>query len=343
MEERIISKKNNYDTLASSIRDGNVDKLYIFHGEERYLLEHSLGSMRKLLCPNGLDGFNYNYFDGSKLTVDLLENAIDTLPVFADKTFIEIHDFNLFKGDARERFCKIFADLPDYVCIVFVFNTIEYKPDGRQKLNKELLKHMNVIDFVAQGQDRLVKWIKRHFADAGKNISTHDAEYLSFITGGLMVNLKGEIEKVAAYSKSEMITKQDIDTVVTPVLDTVVYKLADALASRNSKQALQILDELFQMREVPHRLISSVSIKMRQLLAARICIENNLDKAKLMKLTGIRFDFQAKMLMNTANKAKLSECRAAVLACAATALELNSTSTNPESQMIELVTKLALV
>jgi len=299
--------------------------------------------MRKLLCPNGLDGFNYNYFDGSKLTVELLENAIDTFPVFAEKTFIEIHDFNLFKGDARERFCEVFADLPDYVCVVFVFNTIEYKPDGRQKLNKEILKHVNVIEFVAQGQDRLVKWIKRHFADAGKSISTHDAEYLSFITGGLMVNLKGEIEKVAAYSKGEVITKQDIDTVVTPVLDTVVYKLTDALVSRNSRQALQILDELFQMREVPHRLISSVSIKMRQLLTARICIENNLDKSKLMKLTGIRFDFQAKMLMNTAAKAKLSECRAAVLACAATALELNSSSTNPESQMIELVTKLALV
>jgi len=315
--------------------------LYIFHGEERYLLERSLDTLRKLLCPDGLSSFNYNYFDGNTLTVDEFENAVNTFPAFAEKTLIEVHDFNLFKGDARERFCKIFADLPDYVCIVFVYSTIEYKPDGRQKLNKELLKHINVIDFVAQGQDRLVKWIRRHFADAGKSISTNDAEYLSFITGGLMVNLKGEIEKVAAYSINDTISKQDIDAVVTPVLDTVTYKLTDALVNRNNKHALQLLDELFQMREAPHTLIYSISLKMRQLLAARICIENKLTKTKLIELTGIRHEFQARLLMNTASKTTLSECRFAVLSCASTAFELNSSSTDSESQIIELVTRLA--
>jgi len=341
MEDKPISKKNTFDTLTSSIKEGNVDNFYIFHGEERYLLERSLDSLRKLLCPDGLSGFNYNHFDGGKITVDILENTINTLPAFAERTLIEVHDFNLFKSDSRERLCEIFADLPDYVCIIFVYSTVEYKPDGRQKLNKEILKHANVIDFVAQGQDRLVKWIKRHFADAGKSISTSDAEYLSFITGGLMVNLKGEIEKTAAYSRSEMVTKNDIDAVVTPVLDTVAYKLTDAIVGRNSKQALQVLDELFQMREVPHKLIYSISLKMRQLLAARLCIENKLDKTKLMELAGIKHEFQARMLMGTASKAKLSECRQAVLTCANTAFELNSSSTDPESQMIELVTKLA--
>jgi len=341
MEDRAISKKNTFDTLTSSIKQGEVDNLYIFHGEERYLLERSLDSLRKLLCPEGLSGFNYNYFDESTLTIDALENAINTYPVFADKTLIEVHDFNLFKSDARERLCELFADLPDYVCIIFVFSAIEYKPDGRQKLNKEILKYASVVDFVAQAQDRLVKWIKRHFADAGKSISINDAEYLSFITGGLMVNLKGEIEKAAAYSKSETVTKQDIDAVVTPVLDTVAYKLTDALVNRNNRQALQVLDELFQMREVPHKLIYSISLKMRQLLAARVCIENKLDKNKLMTLAGIRHEFQARMLMSTAGKATLSECRTAVLSCASTAFALNSSSSDPESQMIELVTRLA--
>ena len=294
-----------------------------------------------MLCPEGLDGFNYKRYDGKGLSVDEFEDAVDTFPVFAERTLIEIHDFDIFKSDAKPRLNDIFSDLPDHVCVLFIYSTLEYKPDGRQKINKDLLKHAIVIDFVVQEQDKLVKWIKRHFNDAGKNITTGDAEYLAFITGGLMASLNGEIEKTAAYAKGENITRNDIDAVVTPVLDTVAYKLTDAIISRDNIRALRTLDELFQMREVPHKLIYSISLKMRQLLAARICIENNQNKAALMEICSIRHDFQARTLFNTAEKATLADCRNAVLDCSETALELNS-SADPESRIIELITRLAL-
>ena len=274
------------------------------------------------------------------MPIDEIEDAVNTFPAFAEKTLVEIHDFDIFKNDSKERLRDIFSDLPDFVCVVFIYSTIEYKPDGRQKINKEILKHANVVEFVVQDQDNLVKWIKRHFRDTGKNISTTDAEYLAFITGDLMATLNGEIEKTAAYSKEETVSRKDIDAVVTPVLDTVAYKLSDALISRENKKALQLLDELFQMREAPHKLMYSISLKMRQLLAARVCIENDLSKAKLMEICSIRHDFQARILMSTASKATLSSCRTAVLSCSETALELNS-ATEPESRMIELIAKLA--
>ena len=296
--------------------------------------------MRALLCPEGLDSFNYKRYEGKTLPVETLEVAINTLPAFAERTMIEIHDFDIFKSDQRDRLCEIFSDLPDYVCIVFVYSTIEYKPDGRQKINKEILKYVSAVDFIRPDQDRLVKWIRRHFHDTGKKITADDAEYLAFITGGLMTNLNGEIEKAAAYAKSDYVTRNDIDKVVTPVLDAVAYKLTDAIVSRDNARTLRLLDELFQMREVPHKLMYSISLKMRQLLAARVCIENDLDRNRLMKMCALRQEFQAKALLSTAKKATLDEWRNAVLNCSQTALELNSAA-DPESRMIELVTKLA--
>jgi len=341
VEDLPIKTNNNYNNLISTLKSGELEMLYIFHGEERYLLERSLSSLRTKVCPDGLDGFNYKRYEGKGLTIDEMEDAVNTFPAFAEKTLVEIHDFDIFKNDAKERLLDIFSDLPDYVCIVFIYSTIEYKPDGRVKINKEILKHANVVEFVVQDQNNLIKWIMRHYRDAGKSISTSDAEYLAFITGGLMATLNGEIEKTAAYSTKETVTRQDIDAVVTPILDTVAYKLSDALISKENAQALKLLDELFQLREAPHKLIYSISLKMRQLLAARLCIENNLGKSTLMEMCGIRHEFQARILMNTAKRATLSSCRNAVLYCSETALELNS-STEPESRMIELVTKLAL-
>ena len=134
--------------------------------------------------------------------------------------------------------------------------------------------------------------------------------------------------------------QEDIDAVVMPEMDAVVYKLTDALVQRDHKAAMRILDELLRMREAPHKLLFSISLKMRQLLAARVCLDRGLGRDALMDLCGIRYEFQARTLMETARKTTLSKCRDAVLRCADAAYDLNS-APEPEARLTELIVRLA--
>ena len=334
-------KADGYKVFTESLAAGSVGGLYIFHGEERYLLERALGELRSRLCPEGQNSFNYRRFEAKGLNIDQLSDAIDTLPAFAEKTLTEVHDFDIFNSGEKQRLGDLFSDLPDYACIVFVYSTVQYKPDGKVKANAEILKHARVVEFALQDQAKLANWIRRHFSSAGKIISAQDAEYLAFITGGSMSALLGEIAKVSAYAKGETITRADIDAVVTPVLDTVAYKLADALARRDHAGSMRIMGELLQMREAPHMLLFGISLKMRQLLAARVCIDSGLGKQWLMDNCGIRHDFGARSLLDTARKMTLEGCRDAVLHCTESAHELNSMP-EPEARLTELIVKLAL-
>lgn len=334
-------KDDGYKKLAESIKTGDIGKLYIFHGDERYLLERSLSDLRRCLCPYGLSGFNYKRFEGKNISADLLEEAVDALPSFASRTLIEIHDFDIFKSDNKQHLLKILSELPDYVCVLLVYTSMIFKPDRRVKADAELLKLAEVIEFSVQEQDKLVKWIRLHFRDAGKNIAVKDAEYLAFITGGYMSVLYGEIGKTAAYAKGDTVTRADIDAVVVPILDTVAYKLTDAIARREHAGALTIMDELLQMKEAPHKLLFSIALKMRQLLAARVLIENRLGKNELMDICSIKHEFQARSLIDTARVMTLEKCRDAVLHCSQTAYDLNS-SPEPEARLTELILKLAL-
>ena len=331
---------DGYLNLVESIKGGRIGNLYVFHGDERYLLERCLGEIRKKLCPDGLDSFNYKRFEGRSVTLDVLDEAINTVPAFAERTLVEIHDYDIFKSNTKPELSGIFSELPEYVCLLFIYDTLQYKPDGRKKQDAELLANAEVVEFTVADQLRLVKWIKRHFEDAGKRVSTDDAEYLALLTGGLMTTLSGEIEKVAAYAKGETVTREDIDALVIPTPDTAAYKLADALLRREHIAAMRILDELLRMREAPHKLMFGISLKMRQLLAARVCIDNNSGKEALMDMCGIRHDFQARALMDTARKTTLARICGMVSACSETAFALN-TGNDPEASMIELIAKLA--
>ncbi len=332
-----------FNALVEALKSGSPANLYIFYGEERYLLEHYLEQLRSAILTDGFEEFNYRRFDGKSLTIDELSYAVDSLPVFAERTFIEVHDFDIFKCTEEDKntLISIFSDIPDYVCLVLVYNTIEYKPDGRIKLNAELKKLFSIVEFRIQEQSRIIKWIKVHFQRLGKEINDKDAEYLTFVTGGLMTTLSGEIEKVAAYSRGNDITRADIDAVVTPVLDAVIYKLTDSITARDFDQSAKILDDLFRMREVPHKIIYSISLKLRQLLAAKLCLADKLGVKDLMRIANIKYEFQARNLLGSARGVSLEWCRNALRRCSDTALQLNSSRASGEELLTELIVSIA--
>ena len=333
------------DMLKKDIDSGNIGNLYVLHGEERYLLERYLNRMREEISTGDFDDFNFKRFDGASLSLDELLSAADALPVFAERTFIEVHDFDIFRrsDDEKAVLIEMFSDIPEYVCIVFVYDTIEFKVDGRKKINGDIKKYLNTVEFVIQEQSKLVKWIKSHFTNLGKRISTSDAEYLTFITGGFMTSLSGEIEKVSAFCKSDTISRADIDSVVIPVLDAVIFRLSDAISQGNFKKASEIMDDLLRMREVPHKIIYSITQKLRQLLTARVCLENKLGKKELMEISNCRYEFQAKSLMASAKQRSLSWCKKAVLLSAETAFSMNSSGEKGETLLVGLLIDLSAI
>ncbi|MCL2079711.1 MAG: DNA polymerase III subunit delta [Oscillospiraceae bacterium] len=336
-----ISDNTSYDSLRAALKNGNIAGCYVFHGRERYLLWTAIQNLRKLLCPDGLDSFNYKRFDGKQLEIDKLEEAVETFPAFGEKTLIEVHDYDIFSGGDTARLCKILEDIPSYACVAFIYDTIEYKTDNRLKTTREILKNVDVVEFNIQDEKKVTHWIIRHFRDAEKHISPDDAQYLAMITDGLLTTLHGEIKKISAYSQNAVISKSDIDAVVIPALDAVAYMLTDAVIKKSKRLALQNLDKLLQMREAPHKLLYSISARFRQLLAARVFIDNNIGKAEFMKVCSISHNIQADKLFDTARKTSLSYCKRAVTMCSLAAKELNSTANN-EARITELVVMLTL-
>ncbi|NLA85985.1 MAG: DNA polymerase III subunit delta, partial [Clostridiales bacterium] len=232
------------------------------------------------------------------------------------------------------------SDLPDYICLIFVFDIIEYAPDKRKKLPIFLSKEAKIVAFNVQKQSEIIKWIKRHFAANGKKIDTPTAEHLAFITGGLMTRLNIEIEKVSAYTEDEIITRAHIDALVTPVLDAVSYQLTDHIANRDFNAASAVLFDLFSMREPAHKLMFSISLMLRQLMAARLLYEDGRGEKALMELCNLKYNFQARKLMTSARKIQLEDCRKAVILCAETAYKMN-TGSDSEYLLTELLLCLA--
>lgn len=307
-----------FQKFKEDLSAGTLGRAYVFYGEESYLREHYLEALRKKLISAGFEDFNYHRVEGKDVNVQTLAEMAEAMPMMAERTLLVAVDFDIFKlnEEQRDRLIALLEDIPPYCCVVFVYDTVEYKPNKTmKKLCKAIDSHAEAVEFRPASGSDLEAWIARRFRALGKNIDRQTAEYLIFTCGGLMTGLVPEIAKIGAYAKGASITKADIDAVADPVLSAEVFRLSDAVLQGDYDRASAILGELLKMQTEPIVILAALGSQLRRIYTARLAIDSGHDKYWLMELWDMRSDYPAKLLLSAARRASVNWCEDAVRMC----------------------------
>ena len=311
-------RSGGYEALRAAIKAGVPANLYIFYGEERYLLQTMAQRLKELLIPAGFEEFNYHRLTGKGLTVQELAETAEAMPMMAEHTLITVTDMDIFKLDESQRTALIdlLGDFPPYCTLVFLYEQVPYKRDGKmKKLCAALNEYVQEVEFVQQERSDLLKWLKRRFAATGHDIDQTAADHLLFTCGSLMRGLIPEVEKIAAYAGHERITVEDIDAVAEPVLDARIFDMTNAVTARNYDRAAAILADLLRMQTEPIAILAALGKELRRLYTARLALDGGKDRVWLKELWSMSSDYPAKLLLQAARNVDHDWCRQAVKRC----------------------------
>lgn len=316
-----------YQAFRADLENGTLKNIYIFYGEESYLREYYLAEMRKALVPAGFEEFNDHRLEGKGMTAQLLQETCEAMPMMAQRTMVQVVDWDLFKLNEEQRsgVIALLEDFPDYCCLVFVYDQLEYQPNKTcKKLYAALQNHAREVKFEEQSQSEILKWVSRRFKATGHIIDAPTAEHLLFTCGSLMNGLIPEIEKIASYAKGERITRADIDAVATPVLEAQVFDMTGAVSRGDFNRAAEVLGSLLKLQEEPVMLLALIGKELRKLLSARVALDTGRDKLWLMERWRMRSDYPARLLLENARRVSRPWCAAAVKRCYEADLRMKS-------------------
>lgn len=334
---------NALQELKTALKNKDIGRLYFFHGEETFLLNHYLAQMKKQLLDPLTESFNFHRLNNETFDIRDFADAVENLPMMADATLVQVDDIDLFKmneGD-RNKMAEILSDIPDYCTVVFTYLTVQWKPDKRlKKIWEAVDDHGSVVEFAKQDQRDLIAWVTRHFAVHKKRISTDLCAYLIDITGGTMTALSGEIDKISAYSGSDEIRKTDIDAVTEPVLDAVVFQMTDLLSAGRYDQALLKLQQLLKMQQEPLAILGAVGGHFRRIGTARTLLDNGRNSSDLQKLCGIP-DYPARKTMEAARRFRPEFCKKAAELVLETDYKMKTSFDDSERLLEMLILQLA--
>ena len=337
------NEENSLQELKGAIRAKAPERLYIFHGEEKFLLHHYFNQLKNVLLDDLTESFNYHKFNSETFSLQSFVDSVEAFPMMAEHTLVHVDDVDLFKlpEGEREKIGETLGDIPDWCTVVFTYETVAWKPDKRlKKLWEPIQANAQIVDFQKQNQRELISWVSRHFLACGKRISNDLCAYLIDITDGTMTSLSGEIHKISSYSGAGEIHKSDIDAVTEPVLDAVVYQMTDAISQGDYGLALQKLQQLLKMQQEPLGILGAIGGHFRRISTARTLQENGRSATELAKLYGIQ-DYPARKSMEAARKFSPQLCKIAAELVLDTDRKIKTSFDDPERLLELLILQLA--
>ena len=335
--------KLDYAALTRELKSQGPGTLYMLWGEEDYLIQDFVGKLRDACLEGGAGDFDAKRLDGPAPDVRDVEEALDAMPFFGGRTFLELRDFDVNKC-RDERMAAVLSDVPEW-CTVVIVLPVGSSPDGRLNFVKQLKKQGKAVEFTSQDTGLLYSWIRRRCEAHGKKISRDAMDQLMFLSGELMTRLVPEIEKICAWAKGEYITVEDVDSVAHHIPEADAFRMTDALARKDYDGACAILSELLAGDAEPLEVLGVIGWQLRQLYAARVADVTGRGPAFAKEILGIGSDYRLRKVMETAGRFSMDALTEGVRMCAAYCMktrEQGAALTETEAEK-ELLLRFAMV
>lgn len=344
-KSRSAGKNAAYDRLRKAIKEKDPARAYLFYGEESYLRQTYVQQLQELLIAGGSEEFNLHRLSGGRITAQDVIDAVETMPMMAPSTMVTVTDWDIFKLDEVQRgqLVGLLEDLPDYCTVLFIYDTVPYKPDRKmKKLTAAIDKNVEVVEFQGQSRDALVRWLQKRFRALDHDIDQPTADYMLFYCGSMMDNLVCEVGKVAAYARAPQITTADIDAVAEPVLDARIFDMTNHISARDYNKAAAVLGDLLRMQTEPIVILGAIGKELRRLYTARMALDGGKDRFWLMELWQMRSDYPAKLLLQAARHVDHAWCKGALTACQTLDRRMKSEKNiDREGELVRFVMELA--
>lgn len=298
--------KLNEKTLWQNIKSGNLLPVYLIKGEEGYLKQKYATLLAGSVVPAGLEAFNFHRLAGENTNPEEIGTCVEALPAMCEKSCVFVHDFD-FDGaneTEKEELLALLSDLPDTCVLIFWQDTKGFST--KTKLSKEILsaidKNGAVCTLEKRDQRALVKFVVSECEKRDRSISFDTALYFVNCVGDDMSNIINEIDKVCAFSSSE-IKREDIDKVAVKSLEATAFQMIDSMLSNNFEKAFFELSLLFERRTEPTMILGALVSTYADMYRIKLTFDSGHKKTDLKAAYPVMYKNDFK-LNNAAGRAR---------------------------------------
>ena len=263
--------------LLSRLKTGKPVPAILLLGAEPYLRDICRAQLIEQYVAEAARTWAVSRFSAERGDIAAALDQAQTLPMLSPQQVVFLENIEAIeefadkkREDAVELLESYLADPAPFTVLVLEAAQL----DQRMKLSKLLLEKSLVVS-VGLGDDpnqrnaAAVALARSLAKEQGVEFEKGAAEDLAECVSADLQRLKTEIEKLATFAgERKTILLEDVASMVISERTTTVWEMADMIASRQGKRALDFLDRLLRSGEEPIFLLGGLLFMYRKLVEA---------------------------------------------------------------------------
>ncbi|MEW6378130.1 MAG: DNA polymerase III subunit delta [bacterium] len=272
------------EELTRRLKEGTVDHLYLFTGDEPYFIEEAVSLVRSHALTGEEEKGNFHTLSGDDLDFDTLRALVQTIPLSGKNRLIVLKGPEKIKKGDADRLAQLLQKKQPSVRLILVAEKI----DQRTRLGEVTQKEATAVHFYRLFEDRLPGWIVQKVRESGRTIPLPLAQVMAQMLGNDLYRIERELTKVYLYmGKDTQITRQHLVVVSGESRIFSVFDLVRNLGERNVEPALKILDKLMEEGTSQILLLAMIVRQFRQIYLARSLLEQGKGGTELNRALGL--------------------------------------------------------
>jgi DNA polymerase-3 subunit delta len=270
-----ILKIQDFDKLIFSKK---IFPIYLFAGEESYLIDKCLSKTENIFASNNL---NKEVFYAAESSFEDILSAIQTIPFLSEKRIVIVKGVNKMKAIDAEKFSNYLmnsTDATNMSCLIFLYND-NYKKETISK-RKEFInkcissKNCICVDCRKRYESEIKDFIRNEFSQKGKTVAYDIVSRIIDENGTDLLNITNEIEKLSLFvGERKNIIRDDLENISGYTKEANVYALSSYIESKDLKKSMFVLERLLREGEEPVIILSVIASAVRKMLNAKSMIE----------------------------------------------------------------------
>lgn len=281
-----IERGEELDFLYQELKKGRIQPLYLFYGEEEFLISKAMEVVQKTVLKGIPVDFNFNQYYAKECDVQRMVEAANTLPMMAQRRLVLLRDVQDIKEAGLDKLAK-YAEKPSPSTVLLMVGS---KIDARRKFVGHTKKNGLALEFRSLYERQLRPWIKAEVRELGKSISDEGITFLIDMVGENLRELHSELQKVALYAGNRnTLTLEDMQAVISDISLDSLFDFNDAVGAKDAGRALMQLRRMYELSTDTNatKLILLLNRHFLQLYKARAGMAAGLSNKELAAKAGV--------------------------------------------------------
>jgi DNA polymerase-3 subunit delta len=250
---------------------------YLIYGDDELGKEEFGEKIKKKFSKNyssvNIETHNFNKKD-SNLNLQELRTKLYSIPFLSEKKLLILK--NLLASSSKEQVKQeksLLKDLPTTTILVLLEDEIN------SSLKKALAEaDFKMKEFKSSHGYHLEKWVKDRAKKIGLNFGGGVVKRFVDLLGSDNNRILRELEKIKnylAYDGRRNVEMNDLEAIVSPSYDLVIFDLMDKVANKDKKAAASYLEQMISQGVSESYIIAMLESTISNLIAARDLIDEN--------------------------------------------------------------------